>query len=187
MEPTNNDKKSDTDLKINENSSSDIEALLNRLRKTGVTELLTMNKKAQTTLSYWAHDLVKQYSTVLKNNPMKLKDITKLPSSKLDVKLAIKLLILASVKKGPEDSTVVNLRDKFVSLGSFQSVDQEEILRLMKHNRTVHKKSMGVDMSSLPGLNKYMDLIISEQKVLIEEVNSFIEDIRKIKKNFVTV
>jgi len=187
MEPTSNDKKSDADLMINENSSPDIEALLNRLRKMGVTELLTMNKKAQTTLSYWAHDLVKKYSTVLKNNPMKLKDITKLPSSKLDVKLAIKLLILASVKKGPEDSTVVNLRDKFISLGSFQSVDQEEILRLMQHSRTVHKKSMGVDMSSLPGLNKYMDLIISEQKVLIEEINSFIEDIRKIKKNFVTV
>jgi len=57
----------------------------------------------------------------------------------------------------------------------------------MKHIRTVHKKSMGVDMSSFAGLNKYMDLIISEQKVLIEEINSFIEDIRKIKKNFVTV
>jgi hypothetical protein len=43
---------------------------------------------------------------------------------------------------------------------------------------------MDVGTSSFPEFNKYLDLIISEQKVLLEEINSFIEDIRKIKKRF---
>ena len=43
---------------------------------------------------------------------------------------------------------------------------------------------MDADTSSFPELNKYMDLIISEQKALLDEINSFIEDIQKIKKNF---
>ena len=41
---------------------------------------------------------------------------------------------------------------------------------------------MDADTSSFPELNKYMDLILSEQKALLEEINSFIEDILKIKK-----
>lgn len=51
----------------------------------------------------------------------------------MDAKLAIKLLLLASVEKELEDDTVVNLRDKFVSLGSFQSVELKDINKLMKY------------------------------------------------------
>ncbi len=176
MESTKNDKKLDANSKINENSSSAVERLLNELRKTGITAILTMNKKEQITLSNWAHDLVNQYDAVLKNNPMKLKDIAELPCSKMDAKLAIKLLLLASVEK--------ELKDKFVRLGTFQSVDQEDISKLTKHLSYIQKQPMDADTSSFPELDKYMDLIISEQKALLEEINSFIEDIRKIKKNF---
>ena len=176
MEPTKNDNKSDG------NSSSEVETLLSTLRKTGITSILTMNKKAQMAMSNWAHGFVNQYNVILKNNPMKLKNITKLPFSKIDAKLAIKLLLLASVKKGLDDDTVVDLRNKFVSLGSFQSIDQGDIINLMNDINDSHRKSMDVDMSSFPELNKYMNLIISEQKALLHEINSFIEDIRKIKK-----
>jgi hypothetical protein len=169
MKPTKNIK--NKNLTTTGNSSSEIETILNTLRKRGVTAILTMNKKAQMTMSNWAHDLMNQYNAVLKNNPMKLKDISRLPCSKIDAKLAIKLLLMASVKKDTEPDTVVDFRNKFVSLGSFQSVDQRDLLKLMD-----------VDVSSFPGLNKYMNLIISEQKVLLHEINSFIEDIRKIKK-----
>ena len=65
MESTKNDKKLDANSKINENSSSAVERLLNELRKTGITAILTMNKKEQITLSNWAHDLVNQYDAVL--------------------------------------------------------------------------------------------------------------------------
>jgi len=87
MEPTNNDKKSDENSKTNENSSSEVEALLNKLRKTGITAILTMNKKAQITMSNWAYNLVDQYDATLKNNPVKLKDTAELPCSKMDAKL----------------------------------------------------------------------------------------------------
>jgi hypothetical protein len=184
MEPTKNDIKSDENSKTSVHSPSEVEALLEKLRKTGITAIFAMNKKAQTTMSTWAHDLVNQYNNILKNNPMKLKDITKLPCSKKDAKLAIKLLLLAFVKKGLEDDTVLDLRNKFVSLGSFQSIDQEDTPRLKKYIRNIQKKSMDVGTSSFPEFNKYLDLIISEQKVLLEEINSFIEDIRKIKKRF---
>ncbi|MDH3838452.1 MAG: hypothetical protein OET57_17020, partial [Desulfobacteraceae bacterium] len=127
MEPTNNHKKSD------ENSSSEIEALLNKLRKTGTTAILSMNKKAQITMSNWAYNLVDQYDATLKNNPVKLKDTAELPCSKMDLKLAIKLLMLASVEKRLDDNAIVNLKDKFVSLGSFQSIDQEDIVKLINH------------------------------------------------------
>ena len=184
MEPTKNDKKLDANSKINENSSSEVERLLNELRKTGITAILAMNKKEQITLSSWAHDLVNQYDAVLKNNPMKLKDIAELPCSKMDAKLAIKLLLLASVEKGLKDNTVVKLKDTFVRLGTFQSVNQEDISKLTKHLSYIQKQPMDADTSSFPELDKYMNLIISEQKALLEEINSFIEDIRKIKKSF---
>lgn len=184
MEPTNNDKKSDENSKTNENSSSEVEALLNKLRKTGIIAILTMKKKAQITMSNWAYNLVDQYDATLKNNPVKLKDTAELPCSKMDAKLAIKLLMLASVEKKLDDNTVVNLKDKFVSLGSFQSIDQEDIVKLINHISDIQKKSMDADTPSFPELNKYMDLIISEQKALLDEINSFIEDIRKIKNNF---
>lgn len=173
MEPKQNDNKSDANSKTNENSSSEVAALLNKLRATGITSIFSMNKKAQMTISNWAHDFMNEYSNILKNNPMKLKNITELPCSKMDAKLAIKLLLIESAKKGLEDKTVADLRDKFVSLGAFQSIDQKDITILMRS-----------DTSSFPESNKYMDLIISEQKALLGEINSFIEDIRKIKKDF---
>jgi hypothetical protein len=171
MEPTKNVKKIHKNSTTDRILSSELDTILNTLRNRGVTAILTMNKKAQMTISNWAHDLMNQYNAVLKNNPMKLKDISRLPCSKIDAKLAIKLLLMASVKKETEHDTVVDLRNKFVSLGSFQSIDKKDLLKLMD-----------ADVSSFTGLNKYMNLIISEQKVLLHEINSFIEDIRKIKK-----
>ena len=133
MEPTKNDKK------------SEVEGLLNKLRKKGVTAILTMNKKAQITVSNWALDLVNQYNAILKNNPMKLKNIAELPDSKMNVKLAIKLLLLASGEKGFQGNTVLDLRDKFISLGEFQSIEQEDSIKLMKYIRDIQKKSMVPD------------------------------------------
>ena len=182
MEPTKDVKKINENSGTTVNSSSSLDTFLNTLRKKGITAILTMNKKAQMTLSNWARDLVDQYNAVLKNNPMKLKDITKLPCSKIDAKLAIKLLLMASATKDIEDDMVVDLRNKFVSLGSFQSIDQEDLLKLKKYIGGIQKKSMDADVPSFSELNKYMNMIISEQKVLLHEVNSFIEDIRKIKK-----
>ena len=183
MEPTKNNKKQFVNSNTKDGFSSEAEALLNKLRKMGIIAILNMNKKSQLTMSNWAHDIVNQYNAVLKNNPMKLKNITELPCSKMDAKLAIKFLMLGSVEKGLDDKTVSNLRDKFISLGSFQSIDQKDIVKLTKYIRDIKEKSMGNNTFSLPGFNKYMDLIISEQKALVEEINNFIEDIRKIKKN----
>jgi len=184
MEPTNDVKKTDQNSAGTGNSSSELDTLLNTLRKTGITAILTMNKNAQMAMSTWAHDLVNQYNAVLKNNPMKLKDIRKLPCSKIDAKLAIKLLLMASVPKGVDDDIVVDLRNKFISLGSFQSIDQEDFPKLKKYINGIQKQSTDIDRSSFPELNRYMGMIISEQKVLLHEINSFIIDIRKIKKSF---
>ena len=183
MAPKKNNKKQFVNSNTKDGSSSEAGALLNKLRKMGIMAILNMNKKSQLTMSNWAHDIVNQYNAVLKNNPMKLKNITELPCSKMDAKLAIKFLLLGSVEKGLDDKTFSNLRDKFISLGSFQSIDQKDIAKLMKYIRGIKKKSMDDNTFSLPEFNKYMDLIISEQKALLEEINSFIEDIRKIKKN----
>jgi hypothetical protein len=182
MEPTQNDKKLDANSKTDENSSPAVEVLLNKLRKTGITAILTMNKKEQITMSNWAHDLVNQYDATLKNNPMKLKNIAELPCSKMDAKLAIKLLLLVSVEKGLKDNTVVKLKDTFVRLGTFQSINPEDISKLTKHLSYIQKQSTDTDTSSFPELNNYMDLILSEQKALLDEINSFIGDILKIKK-----
>jgi hypothetical protein len=183
MDPKKNDKKQFVNSNKKESSSSEVRGLLSKLRKMGIIAILNMNKKSQLTMSNWAHDIVNQYNAVLKNNPMKLKNITELPCSKMDAKLAIKFLMLGSVEKGLDDNAASNLRDKFISLGSFQSIEQKDIVKLMKYIRDIKEKSMENNIFSLPGLNKYMDLIISEQKALLEEINSFIEDIRKIKKN----
>ena len=53
----------------------------------------------------------------------------------------------------------------------------------MNYTRDIQNKSMDAETSPFPELNKYMDLILSEQKALFEEINGFIEDIRKIKKD----
>lgn len=119
MGPAKNDKKLNVNIKTNEILTSEVETLLKKLRKAGITAILAMTKNSQITMSNWAHDLVNLYNVILKNNPIKLKDIAKLPSSKMDIKMAIKILLLASFKKGVEDTTVVDLKDKFISLGAF--------------------------------------------------------------------
>ena len=181
MKSKKNDKKQYVTSNTKENSSSEVEALLNKLRKKGIIAILAMNKESQMIISNWAHDIVNQYNAVIKNNPMKLKNITELPCSKMDAKLAIKLLLLGSVEKGLEDNMVVNLRDKFVSLGSFQSIDQKDMVKFMKYINDGKINSIHAATLPFPQFNKYIDLIISEQKALLEEINSFTEDIRKIK------
>ena len=142
MAPKKNNKKQFVNSNTKDGSSSEAGALLNKLRKMGIMAILNMNKKSQLTMSNWAHDIVNQYNAVLKNNPTKLKNITELPCSKMDAKLAIKFLMLGSVEKGLDDNTASNLRDKFISLGSFQSIDQKDIVKLMKYIRDIKEKSM---------------------------------------------
>ena len=75
MDPKKYDKKQFVNSNKKESSSSEAGALLNKLRKKGIIAILNMNKKSQMTMSNWAHDIVNQYNAVLKNNPMKLKNI----------------------------------------------------------------------------------------------------------------
>ena len=86
-------------------------------------------------------------------------------------------------QKGLKDNAVVKLKDTFVRLGTFQSIDPEDISKLTKHLSYIKKQPTDADTSSFPELNSYMDLILSEQKALLEEINNFIGDILKIKKD----
>ena len=73
-----------------------------------------------------------------------------LPFPKEEIRLAIKVLLPAYLDKASVD-VLDELKEKYVGLGAFQKMGQPE--------------------------DALMELIISEQKILLEEINAFINDL----------
>jgi hypothetical protein len=182
MNSTDDDKKSKARPKRNDKLSPLIEDFIKDMRHKGISALASMSKDEQTIIVNWAQDVVDQYGSFLIEYPMKIKNLFDLPYAKENIKIAIKTLLPAYLAKGSED--IVNLlKDRYVRLSAFQEISQEDKENIIKETNEIDQKSESTDTSLFPTYHKYMQIIISEQKILLDEINTFINDLQIQKKD----
>jgi hypothetical protein len=146
-------------------------------RQKGLSILSDMSKDEQTIFVNWAQKIVDRYGFLLKVNLMKIKNVADLPCPKEDLKIAIKGLVPAYLAKRSDD-IVDSLKDRYVSLGAYQEISQEDKEAIIQESVEMVQKSESTDSSLFSTYQKYMQIIVSEQKILLDEINAFIQDLQ---------
>ena len=176
------DKKSQAlDLK-NQKPPAEIEVYIKDFRDKGILALADMSEDEQTNFANWAKDVVDRYGSILQEYSAKIKNIADLPCPKEDLKIVIKALLPAYLAKGSDD--IVNLlKDRYIRLSAFQEISQKDKENIIKESNEIDQKSGSTDNSLFSKYQKYMQLIISEQKILLEDINTFIDDVQIQKRD----
>jgi hypothetical protein len=163
--------------------SAIITVYIKNFRKAGITALATMSKHEQSIIVKWSQDVVQQFEELLKKLPMKINDTAILPHRKESIKIAIKTLLLAYVAK-ESDEIINSLKDRYILLNRFQEIRTEDIDTVYKEANAIEQKSDSTDISLFPTYYKYMQVAVSEQKALIDEIKSIIREFQTQSKDF---
>ncbi|MEX1326166.1 MAG: hypothetical protein AB1Z29_05145 [Desulfobacterales bacterium] len=149
------DKKSQAQPKRGENPTFVIEDFLKQFRKDGISVLADLDKDDQAQIVNWAQDVVNQFGFILKENPMKIKNLVDLPCPKEDLKIAIKVLLPAYIAKR-SDKIVSLLKDTYVRLSAFQEISQEDKDSVIKEVNKIDLKSDSTETELFPTYHKYI-------------------------------
>ena len=171
-----NKKKSETQPVKNEHSTSGLNNLLNKLRQKGPSVISSMRKSDIKIIAKWSYDVFNEYTTVLEDLQMKIKSTTELPCPKQDIKLAIKMLLPTYLSKGSDDMVAL-LKDSFVRLSAFQEINLADKETMIREFHELEKENKATNRMLFPNYYKYIDLMVAEQNALVEDINSYIEDL----------
>ena len=177
MNSSKNDKKSQSQPKRGENPLFVIEDFLKQFKNHGISVLAELDKDDQAQIVNWAQEVVNQFGSILKENPMKIKNLVDLPYPKEDLKIAIKVLLPAYIAKG-SDEVVSLLKDRYVRLSAFQEISQEDKDTIIREVNNIDPKSDSAENELFPTYHKYMEIVVSEQKLLIDEIKIYINDLQ---------
>jgi hypothetical protein len=142
----------------------------------GIVSLSKLSADEQRLVVNWAQDVVDQYGSVLKEHPMKINNLDELPFPKEEIRISIKTLITAFATKDSDD-IVAMLKDNYVNLSAFQKLKKEDIATITKELDEMNRTSELSGASIFPTYQKYMQLVISEQKILLEDINTFLSNL----------
>jgi hypothetical protein len=152
-----------------------LEKYIKDFSEKGIASLSKLSTDEQRFVVNWAQDVVDQYGSALKEHPMKIKNIDDLPFPKEEIKVAIKTLITAYAAKDSK-GILAMLKDQYVRLSTFQKLNQEDKDTTIKEAAEMNSTSDLSGTSLFPTYQKYMQLVISEQKVLLEDINTFLDN-----------
>ncbi len=158
-------------------TSQEIKAIVNKLRMKGISAISSMDAAEQVQVATWAQEVFDSYGSVLEKYPSKIKDVSRLPCTKQDIKIAIKVLLPIWIAKESEDMINV-LKDRYTRLSTFQKITAEDKEATTGEVGGVDQKSESIDISASSTGHKYMDIILAEQKVLLDEINSYINELQ---------
>jgi hypothetical protein len=153
-----------------------IESYLSEFRKKGPAALAGLNDEEQSNVATWAREVVDQYGTVLNALPVKIKDINDLPHAKETIKIAIKTLVQAYALTESKDMLTL-LKERYVRLSSFQEIDPEDKKTIYKEPGDTNQAQPTSDFSFNSTRQKYMQLILSEEKILLEDIETYLSDL----------
>jgi hypothetical protein len=74
------------------------------------------------------------------------------------------------------------LKDYYISIGSFQSIDLEDKEKIIEEANRTEQKLGNSSTSFFSHYHKYMEVIISEQGALLKDLNNFINDLMTLKQ-----
>jgi hypothetical protein len=160
-----------------DDGSSKLESLLRDFRRKGLIAFKDMNEKRQKAVINWSKNVIRQYTYLIANDLSNIKDIADLPYPKEDIKLAIKMMLPIYISNGPQ-SMIKKLKLAYQELGSFQQIDlgdNNEILSPATSKDTNATKKI---RESLPNYDEYLEITISERKILFQEIDNYVEDLK---------
>jgi hypothetical protein len=177
MNSTKDDKSSKSILIKGKKPPLKIEALVSGLRKKGITTIYSMSAEEQTQIATWAQEVFDAYGSVIERYTGKIKDLSALPCSKQDIKIAIKVLLPIWCARESE-KMVDLLQDRYIRLSAFQEITEEDKDAFIGEVNNSHHKLDATDIQTSSVDHKYMDIILAEQKVLLNEINAYINDLQ---------
>jgi hypothetical protein len=153
-------------------SALSLKSLLRALRTTGFYAIKGMSEKEQRRVWDWSKEVIRKYRRTLERNPANIRPVEELPFPKEEIKLAIQLSLPFYEQKNIQ-SMVKKLKTSYKELGVFQSIEPEDKDKLSKMSGQQDKLSVEPYREGLEVLGKYMEMVITEKKSLIEEINDF--------------
>lgn len=153
-----------------------IERYLKEFRIKGLAALSNMDDDEQTTVATWARKVVDQYGAVLNELPIKIKDTKDLPYPKETIKIAIKTLMQAYVLTKSDDMLNI-LKDRYVRLSSFQEINPEDKKTAYTEVGDINQALSSSDTSLTSTYQKNMQIVLSEEKILLEDIRTYLRDL----------
>ncbi len=177
MSSANDAKKSIAHHHPDEKTPAVISDYIKGFRQKGLSILSGMSKDEQTVFVTWAQHIVDGYGSLLQENPATIKNVADLPCPKADLKIAIKVLLPAYLAKGSDD-IVDLLKDRYARLCAFQEISREDKEAIIKISAESGQKPESPGPSFFSTYQKYMQIIVSEQKILLDDIKAYINDLQ---------
>ena len=156
--------------------------LMADLKNMGIVAFKQMTEDEQKKVWNWSREIVQQYRSVLEADPGNIRNIEDLPFPKEDIKLAIKLSLPLYISKDMQ-SVIKMLKTAYKDIGTFQFIDDGDKKVLQSRSDPKRRASSQNNGSTYPLSDKYTELIVSEQKALLQEVNDFVTDLDSIMQD----
>ncbi|MCG6911829.1 MAG: hypothetical protein LJE94_17150 [Deltaproteobacteria bacterium] len=153
-----------------------IKEYVEKFRKKGPTALADLSDEEQAAVAIWSRKVVDEYGSILVEHPAKIKDVDALPFTKDTIKIAIKTLMLAYALTDSEDMLTL-LKDRYVRLSSFQVMGREEIKTDYTETGDPNQALPDSNTASASTRQKYMQLVLSEEKILFEDIENYLSDL----------
>ena len=156
--------------------------LLANLKNMGILAFKQMTEDEQKKVWNWSKEVVQQYRSVLEADPGNIRNIEDLPFPKEDIKMAIKLSLPLYISKDMQN-VIKMLKTAYKDIGTFQFIDDGDKKVLQSRSDPKRRASSQNNGSTYPLSDKYTELIVSEQKALLQEVNDFVTDLDSIMQD----
>ncbi|MEJ2096874.1 MAG: hypothetical protein P8Y38_06990 [Deltaproteobacteria bacterium] len=153
-----------------------IETYLQQFREIGLPALVRLSGDEQAVVANWAQKVTDGYAAVLKKFTLKINNAAELPYSKERIKIAIKTLIAAYVFKGMDDSIAI-LKERYVRLSTFQEIRPQDRKIMVQKDVKTGQTSPNSESSMMAVQQKYMQLVLSEEKILHEDIDTYLNDL----------
>ena len=156
--------------------------LLANLKNMGILAFKQMTEDEQKKVWNWSKEVIQQYRSVLEADPGNIRNIEDLPFPKEDIKMAIKLSLPLYISKDMQN-VIKMLKTAYKDIGTFQFIDDGDKKVLQSRSDPKRRASSQNNGSTYPLSDKYTELIVSEQKALLQEVNDFVTDLDSIMQD----
>jgi len=146
----------------------------------GIMAFKQLTDDEQKQVWQWCNEVVRLYRGVLETDPRNIRNVESLPFPKEDIRLALKMLLPLYISKGMH-SMVRKLKNAYQETGTFQTIDPQDHAYLFTETTRKGKQISKKQYSVVDRTNeKYMGLVISEKKGLLQDIHNFVNELEAL-------
>jgi hypothetical protein len=160
-----------------DDASSKLESLLKDFKRRGLSAFKDMNEKEQKALVNWSKNVTQQYTFLIDNDLSNIKDQADLPYPKEGIKLAIKMMLPIYISNGLPNM-LKKLKLAYQELGSFQQIAPGNNKRIQSPATSKDPNSSKKIRESLNIYDEYLEITVSEKKILFQEIEKYVDDLK---------